>query len=148
MIKTIFSVASGVVLGGIVLSWLSAKGQSRINKFRQYWETNYSTPLHMAIFISAKDSLLDDYSEDYVDKVVEWADKQKLMGSPEKRLAKLDLLSEGDILKDPEIRRYCECLRHWAVRQWATSCGLNDAFEQWERECIVKLNEVNRQMEE
>ena len=62
MIKTIFSVASGVVLGGIVLSWLSAKGQSRINKFRQYWETNYSTPLHMAIFISAKDSLLDDYS--------------------------------------------------------------------------------------
>lgn len=140
MISTIVSVAIGVVLGGLVLSWLHARGQARTNKLMRYWETYYSTPLHMGIFISAKDSLLDQYGEKYIDKVIEWAKTQKLIISPEKRLAKLDLLSEGDALNDKEIRKYSDVLRHWAVRQWATDCGLNDAFERWERDCIEKLN--------
>jgi hypothetical protein len=140
MIGTILSVAIGVVLGGIVLSWLHAKGQERIRRLRYYWEQHYSTPVHMDVFISAKNFLLDLYGEKYVDRVIDWANAQKLMLSPEKRLAKLDAMSEENIIDSQEIRMYRDVLRHLAIRQWATECGLNDAFEQWEKDCLEKLS--------
>lgn len=140
MLGTIFSVAAGVVLGGVILSWMQAKRQAKINRFTQYWETNYSTPFHVYTFNSAKDSLLDKYGEKYIDKVIAWAELHQLIVSPEQRLAKLDLLFAKDTSHDEEIRRYGDVSRHWAVRQWATDCGLSAAFERWENECNEKLN--------